>query len=917
MLARLGLPAFFLFHSFCGEEHHISACKAFLAKSVDERMAVTTERKWCYNCLNASHSVRQCTSIFSCQKCKRKHHTLLHREQAASNPEPSGEKSSSVVLLAKEPLTPSNSPSNTTVLLATALVQIRDASGEFQTFRALLDTGSQNNFLTTHAAQRLKLKPTATSDGPCVLGGAPASVTGQVTCDIGAKDTVHFRLEMFVSPHICADQPIGRLNMSGWDDLKTLPLADPGFDIPGPIDVLLAADVFAESLLDQRLKRCVNQPRALNSVFGWLIVGKTRLASSSLLSVPSPNKDDSLNNIVQRFWEIDTVPHSSRLTPDEQRCENSFTNEHYRDETGRYVVCLPFKDNAEPVFEGSREIAVRRFHAIEKRLSRDPDLKQQYVDFMTDDYSESCHMSLMPAKNAAPKISSNNAEIPFHYREHEAASMANVHQLYRQITVAPHYRDYRRILWRANPDEPLQEYVFNTVPYGVSSAPFLACRTIQQLANNDGHKYPKAKTVLTSDIYVDDVVTGSSSLDDARDIKSQVIALFKLGSFELRKWVSNRPELLRDMPSEMCLPDAIAFTEAEVTTVKVLGLKWEPASDSFVCNVQPSNQPCTKQTILSEVARIFDPLGFLSPLTIQAKALIQRLWILGSSWDETLPPEIVSQWNSFFHQLPQSRDLNIPRKFAIEGIQSYQLHGFCDSSEIAYGAVVYLSITEPDGSIRVHFVCRIHMLRLPVREAYFWCDSTVTLAWLRAPSSRWVTFVANRVSHVQDIVPTACWRHVPSGTNPADICSRGQLPRELLTNSLWWAGPERLSQSPSEWPSDLSKDRNNDNVVLSQQRRCSIARDKRPKTINRTAGRRVKEEKVINVRRTSHIERIPPLLQPQRQLRWWGHVLRMDDHRLPKGVLYSELVVGKRKHGVQHLRYKDVLKQHLFLALAP
>ncbi|XP_063358857.1 uncharacterized protein LOC134648296 [Cydia amplana] len=881
--------------SFCGEEHNISACKDFIAKSVDERMAITTERKWCYNCLNASHSVRQCTSIFSCQKCKRKHHTLLHREQAASNPEPSGEKSSSVVLLAKESLTPSNSPSNTTVLLATALVQIRDASGEFQTFRALLDAGSQNNLLTTQAAQRLKLEPTPTSEGPCGLGGAPATVTGKVTCDIGAKDTVHFRLEMFVSPHICDEQPIGRLNTSGWEELKTLPLADPGFDIPGPIDVLLAADVFAESLLDQRLKRCVNKPRALNSVFGWLIVGRIRLASSSLLSVPTPNKDDSLNNIVQRFWEIDTVPHSSRLTPDEQLCENSFTNEHYRDETGRYVVCLPFKDNAEPVFEGSREIALRRFHAIEKRLSRDPDLKQQYVDFMTD-YIESGHMTLVPAKHmgqgkfyvphhcilrpesattklrvvfdasardahskslndsllTGPKLQSNIAEILLHYREHEVVFMADVRQMYRQITVAPHHRDYQRILWRAHPDEPLQEYVLNTVTYGVSSAPFLACRTIQQLANDEGHKYPKAKTVLTSDIYVDDVVTGSSSLDDACDIKSQVIALFKLGAFELRKWVSNRPELLRDLPSEMCLSDAIAFTEAEDTTVKVLGLKWEPASDSFVFNVQPSNQPCTKRTILSEVARIFDPLGFLSPLTIQAKALIQKLWILGSSWDETPLPEIVSQWSNFSQQLPQVRDLKIPRKFTIEGAQSYQLHGFCDSSEVAYGAVVYLRVTESDGSVRVHLVCakarvcplrkqslpRLELcaavlladlikfvkdtLRLPVEETYLWCDSTVTLAWLRAPSSRWVTFVANRVSHVQDIVPTACWRHVPSGTNPADICSRGQMPRELLTNTLWWAGPEWLSHSPSEWPTDLSKDRNTDNVVLSEQRRVTL-----------------------------------------------------------------------------------------------
>jgi hypothetical protein len=882
--------------SYCGDEHHISACKDFLAKSLDERMTVAAEKRWCYNCLNASHSMRECTSIFSCQKCKRKHHTLLHREQPASKMDPAaGDPPSSVALVAKESLAQSNSPVNTTVLLATALVQIRDASGGFHTFRALFDTGSQNNFLTAHAAQRLNLQPRTGCANVHGLGGSSASVSGVVTCDVGANRNVNFRLEMLVIPSICGDQPIARLNTNGWDEVKTLPLADPGFDIPGPIDVLLGADVFAESLLEQRLRGNASQPRAFNSVFGWLLLGKSRLASSCLLGVAPPTVDESLNQIVQRFWEIDNVPQSSRLTPEEQLCETSFTNDHYRDETGRYVVCLPFKDNEEPVFEGSREIALRRFHAIERRLSRDQNLKQQYVEFMTD-YIESGHMTLVPAKQmgqgkfyiphhcilrpdsattklrvvfdasardahskslndtllTGSKLQSNIVEILLHFREHEIVFMADVRQMYRQINVAPHHRDYQRILWRAHPDEPLQEYVLNTVTYGVSSAPFLACRTIQQLANEEGHNYPKAKAVLTSDVYVDDIVTGSSSLEDASEIKTQVITLFGLGSFELRKWVSNRPELLSDLPAEACLSEAITFTDAEDTTIKVLGLKWEPASDSFVFNVNPSNQTCTKRTILSEVARIFDPLGFLSPLTIQAKCLIQKLWILGVSWDETPPPEIISQWSNFSQQLPEVRELKVPRKFAAEGVQSYQLHGFCDSSEAAYGAVIYLRVTKSDGSVRVFLVCakarvaplkrqslpRLELcgavlladlikfvkatLRIPVHETYLWCDSTVTLAWLRAPSSRWVTFVANRVSHIQDIVPTECWRHVPSAMNPADICSRGQLPRDLLNNALWWAGPKWLSQSQSEWPMDTSKSCYSDNVVLSEQRR-SIA----------------------------------------------------------------------------------------------
>ncbi|XP_053619959.1 uncharacterized protein LOC128680687 [Plodia interpunctella] len=881
--------------AYCRNEHHISACKDYLAKTVDERMAVASEKKWCYNCLNASHSVRDCTSIFSCRHCKRKHHTLLHREQAASNSSSTNKPPSSTALVAKDSLAQSDSTLNSTVLLATALVQICDASGEFHSFRALFDTGSQNNFLTARAAQQLGLETKSGNINVYGLGGSPASISGVVECDIGTNHDIKFRLEMFVISSICGDQPIARLNTTGWDGVKTLPLADPGFDIPGPIDVLLGADVFAESLLEQRLKGGACQPRAFNSVFGWLLLGKSRLASSSLLGVAPPIVDNSLNTIVQRFWEIDNVPHSSRLTPEDQLCENSFLNNHYRDETGRYVVCLPFRDNDEPVFEGSRVIALRRFHAIERRLSRDHNLKQQYVEFMTD-YIERGHMTLVPTKQmglgkyyiphhcvlrpdsattklrvvfdasakdsnskslndmllTGSKLQSNIVEILLHFREHEVVFMADVRQMYRQINIAPHHRDYQRILWRAHADEPLQEYMLNTVTYGVSSAPFLACRSIRQLANDEGHKYPKAKNILTSDIYIDDVISGSSTLTEARETKRQLIALFGLGSFELRKWISNRPELLSDLPAEACLSEAFTFTETEDTTVKVLGLKWEPASDSFVFNVNSSFLPCTKRTILSKVARIFDPLGFLSPLTIKVKCLLQRLWVLGLSWDETPSPEIIAQWDDFSYQLPQVRALKVPRKYAIDGAQSYEIHGFCDSSEVAYGAVIYLRVIESDGSIRVFLICakarvaplkrqsipRLELcgamlladlvkfvkdsLRIPIHDIYLWCDSTVTLAWLRAPSSRWVTFVANRVSYIQDIVPTEKWRHVPSATNPADVCSRGQSPQELLHNALWWAGPAWLSQPQSEWPIDNSKNHLNDNMVLAEQHVISI-----------------------------------------------------------------------------------------------
>lgn len=85
-----------------------------------------------------------------------------------------------------------------------------------------------------------------------------------------------------------------------------------------------------------------------------------------------------------------------------------------------------------------------------------------------------------------------------------------------------------------------------------------------------------------------------------------------------------------------------------------------------------------------------------------------------------------------------------------------------------------------------------------------WSDSTIVLAWLAASPQKWKTFVANRVSQIQDIIPNSSWRYVPSSENPADCASRGLTPAQLLQHTLWWSGPSFLIESKGHWPSQPS-----------------------------------------------------------------------------------------------------------------
>lgn len=79
-------------------------------------------------------------------------------------------------------------------------------------------------------------------------------------------------------------------------------------------------------------------------------------------------------------------------------------------------------------------------------------------------------------------------------------------------------------------------------------------------------------------------------------------------------------------------------------------------------------------------------------------------------------------------------------------------------------------------------------LEIPSLNCYCWTDSTITLVWLSQPPSRWKTFVANRVSKIQDLVADVTWRHVSTTDYPADCASRGISPNDILTHHLWWSG---------------------------------------------------------------------------------------------------------------------------------
>lgn len=842
-------------------------------------------------------------------------------------------------------------------LLPTAQISLLRDNRRPLILRALIDSGSQVSFISAEAARHLHAPLLPGCVKVTGLGsGSGISCPGYLPALIDIPRSPPLKIRLFAIDSIAESLPSSPVDLTPWSHLRELPLADPLLSHPLPVELLLGVDVLSHIILPEIITSPDGGPLALNTVFGWCVMGhclspntrrhiswapevqdnegKTyrhphrhgrRLISSrtsydsqqhlrfkgpfdpshpasciessphsydftsSDLSIAPPLSASNLirtftaitnlqlHRDLQKFWELESVKVAPpSLSADEQRCEDFFVASVSRDSTGRYITPLPLVANE---LGESYYRALNQFRRLERRLQRDPTLKDAYDAFMRE-YLDLGHMipappphktsaatyylphhpvhragdppskirvvfnasskssngkSLNDISLTGPKLQSDIVSIITRSRTHRFIFIADIKQMYRQILVPPEHQDLQRIIWRFSPDQPVTSYRLRTVTYGVSSSPYLAIRTLHQLARDEGSNYPLAASALLRDSYVDDIITGAATIADARRLRDQLIALLRAGGFELRKWAANSPLITQDLPSDHCrLDPQLLFAEPENNhTVKILGLVWSADRDSFSYRVDSEQIPATKRLILSKLARIYDPPGWLTPITFTAKLFVQKLWAGHLDWDEPAPEEINREWDAFQTQLNHVEGLSIPRYFNFfhESRSRHRLIGFCDASEQGYAAVLYLQSTASSGEISVSLLlaksrvaplkkvslprlelCGAHLLASLVSRACqmfeqtfeditAFSDSAVALAWIRGEPRRWKEFVANRVAEIQDSIPPAHWRHINGRDNPADCASRGLFPAALPCHPLWWKGPPWLAHPSNQWPS--------------------------------------------------------------------------------------------------------------------
>ncbi|XP_025155722.1 uncharacterized protein LOC112588808 [Harpegnathos saltator] len=610
----------------CRGKHSIYYCERFLALTVPQRIAAIRKGKICVNCLRSiMHNSAKCTSG-TCRICKQKHNTLLHFKNSDSDQQGDEEKpdkeTSRIISFAASAAQCGDLFSGKNVLLSTASVLVVDAGGSTRTCRVLLDCGSQANFVTRRFVAALGIKTISSTISISGIGNtitkANQVATIQLQSRIGTFSTV---INCIVTEQVTDRLPAFTMRRNAFDIPRNIKLADPQFHVSSDIDILVGAELFWQLICVGRISPFLRHLTLQKTHFGWILAGYFKQPSGNTNRVQTFHlsvTNEQLHNELRQLWQLEEVKSENNYSRDKAVCEQHFVDNIKRNAQGRFIVTLPFKEGKVDKIGDSRDIALKRLHGLEKRLSRDPELRAQYAQFM-DKYLELRHMT--PIKDAS-RARTDSYYFPHHCIVKSAEfKFRAVFDAFSKSDTGVSLNDTLLIGPVVQQDLMMILMRFRMFLYVITADIIKMC--LKYLADAYQEKYPIGSVRVKRDFYVDDLLTGADTIFETKTAHDEIIAILQLGALKLRKWASNHPELLKSLndASEkiVTINDGADFS--------VLGVQWNQEKDflHFLYKPDETHRVTSKRAIMSEAFKIFDPLGLLGPIMVLAKLIIQEL----------------------------------------------------------------------------------------------------------------------------------------------------------------------------------------------------------------------------------------------------------------------------------------------------
>ena len=345
--------------------------------------------------------------------------------------------------------------------------------------------------------------------------------------------------------------------------------------------------------------------------------------------------------------------------------------------------------------------------------------------------------------------------------------------MYHRFRIPLEDQHVHRYLWRdLETERDPDTYVKTVLTFGDKPASAMAQIALQKTAEENQELYPEAAKAIKANSYMDDLCDSLDTVKEARKRTEDVDKILETGGFCVKEWISNKTLNQQDSKEET----ALKMLEGD-SKEKVLGLEWKHKVDKFSYKVtgdlsntknendesKQSEPPLTKRTILSRVARIYDPIGFAAGSLIQAKIGIQELWMMGQEWDQELPEGTRKNWSEFFKELEHLNTVEFPRCLTpLSAIGAPMLCVFTDASRTAFGACAYIRWQIDNGKFESKFIAaksrvaplkELTIPRLELQSAVlasrlgksileesrfefekiiYFTDSQIVLAWIRS-----------------------------------------------------------------------------------------------------------------------------------------------------------------------------------------
>ena len=666
------------------------------------------------------------------------------------------------------------------------------------------------------------------------------------------------------------------------------------------VDVLIGAHYLWMFQTGDTRRGKSGEPVAIKTELGWVLSGPLTGMEVEGQGVTQVNfvgqtmswDSDSLESNIERLWSFEGLG----------IVEKDRVHEHFLDGilfTGnRYSVKLPWKEDHDNLPDNYMNSQARMKGQL-RQLKREPELLKEYdriikeqaeqgiIEQVTSlEKADKVHYlphqavirkdavttkvrivydasskgsksgtSLNDCLHVGPSLNPLLYSILIRFRENKVALVADIEKAFLNVEVNKEDRDCLRFLWVndiLNDDRDVIVYRFCRVVFGLNSSPFLLNATLRHHVSKYNDLDPEFVLKVLESFYVDDLVSGERSEEQALRLYQKTKCRMAEGGFNLRKWLTNSKTLSDQIDLEERRVDkendkqetetyaklSLGIKGFDSKCHKVLGQVWDNHKDEFKFEVFKIGErakmlPPTKRNLLSVLASLFDPLGIISPLIIYVKVLFQEVCKAKTDWDEEFTGETRRKWEVWCRDLIEVNEVVVPRcvyTSPTEEVLGCSLHGFGDASQKSYCAVIYF-VYRTNVGVYVHILtskARVAPLKstsIPrlelmsarllaqvmksVKDAfenqvcidytYYWLDSMTALYWIRN-TGEWKQFVSHRVNEILKLTTKGDWGHCPGKENPADIGSRGELGTTLKSNRLWWVGPEWLTKPKEEWP---------------------------------------------------------------------------------------------------------------------